>query len=496
MGCCASLVCKTIPDGQHYAVSTRGGKVDVISGPRMLCRCGRFFKEADWFAAAANEYLVIKFRDGRTEFRAGPASSVQHPVDHEEIKICKMTQLKEGDCLAVYRESEAGSQGKVQRTLLQGPCMYMPKSASEWTQKIQKLVASEGEYLEVTHLDGNIEFTPGPASLVVDPEKYTSVEIKSAVRIGDQEIIVVYRKTPSASTQPLGGTAEVQRHLIQGPRIYIPESPSEWTHQFCWTGNAETGSEKGWDTASRARKKTNALKFEKLRTSPGKMYYDVESVRTKDNASITVRLMLFFSYSSIEKMLDSSNDPFGDMINAVTADVIEWCAPKTFDEFLASTDRLNTLDVYIQLKSQVLSIGMEIQKVVFRGYEAPAKLQAMHDDAIEKRTKLALARESEEEEQKLADFKLEKEIERSAREHKLTAEKLEHELAMEARSFEEKQRQKQDEINIEIDKLKAYKSVDWFSTFDTTSYLLATHTPVVAPTIQCATLQTSIKNTL
>merc|ERR1712176_1704069 len=123
----------------------------------------------------------------------------------------------------------------------------------------------------------------------------------------------------------------------------------------------------------------------------------------------------------VEMMLDHSYDPFGDIINAVSADVIEWCAPKIFDEFLVSTDKLNTLSLYAQLAAGVSKIGMAIDKVVFRGYEAPPTLQAMHDSAIEKRTAMALAKEREQEEQVLVDLKLEKESARSAREHKLSS---------------------------------------------------------------------------
>merc|ERR1719428_2185982 len=101
-------------------------------------------------------------------------------------------------------------------------------------------------------------------------------------------------------------------------------------------------------------------------------------------------------------MLDNTNDPFGDFINAVSADIIEWCATKKFDEFLAATDVLNTLEPYSQLQGAASKIGMQIEKVVFRGYEAPGALQKMHDSAIERRTALTLAKEAEEEEQRLA----------------------------------------------------------------------------------------------
>ena len=98
-----------------------------------------------------------------------------------------MTKLSEGDVLAVYRESEKEA-GKVQQQLLEGPCMYMPRTGSEWTKPVKKLVASEGEYLHIKLLDGSIKFSRGPTQLIVDPEKYSDVRVVSAVKIADQEL--------------------------------------------------------------------------------------------------------------------------------------------------------------------------------------------------------------------------------------------------------------------------------------------------------------------
>jgi len=248
-----------------------------------------------------------------------------------------------------------------------------------------------------------------------------------------------------------------------------------------WTGSASTGS----GTHESALKRIGALRFVKLRTSPGKTYCDVENVRTKDNALLTVKLMIFFRYVNVEAMLDNTNDPFGDIINAVTADVIEWCAPKRFDDFLAATDALNTLDLYAQLRSSVAKIGMEIQKVVFRGYEAPSSLQRLHDGAIEKRTSLALAKESEEEEQRLADFKLKRETERAQSRAKLEMSRCDHDLAKKTRSFEAEQKIQRQNNEIELGRLRAIKALD--ENADIGQYLIASEC-ALPPVIQCGTL--------
>merc|ERR1719379_2192155 len=116
--------------------------------------------------------------------------------------------------------------------------------------------------------------------------------------------------------------------------------------------------------------------------------------------------MIFYRLKDIGVMLRETHDPIADLINAVTSDVIEFVASRTFEEFKLSSERLNDIGVYKQLTSRAASIGFEVTKVVFRGYGAPQRLQKMHDDAIEQRTKLALQRETEEQEQQLQDMRL------------------------------------------------------------------------------------------
>eukprot|EP00966_Prymnesium_polylepis_P026072 600941-Prymnesium_polylepis.2 len=50
------------------------------------------------------------------------------------------------------------------------------------------------------------------------------------------------------------------------------------------------------------------------------------------------------------------------------------------------------IGVYQNLTTRAAGLGLHVSKVVFRGYMAPQRLQKMHDDAIERRTKLVLER--------------------------------------------------------------------------------------------------------
>ena len=144
------------------------------------------------------------------------------------------------------------------------------------------------------------------------------------------------------------------------------------------------------------------------------MYFDVEDARTADDALLTVQTMVFFELVDIERMLDRTHNPVADFINALTADVIDFAAARVFERFKADTAALNELATYPNLAARAQAIGYRIHKVVYRGYEANPRLQAMHNQAIERRTGLQLEAETEAQAQELADLKAERTALRSA----------------------------------------------------------------------------------
>merc|ERR1711959_736288 len=232
------------------------------------------------------------------------------------------------------------------------------------------------------------------------------------------------RKMKRKETTNSGKSTKVTRSLVTGPCLHVPQNASEWTHEFSWHGSTTTGVDEV------NRKVRNALKFKKLRTCPDQTYYDVENVRTKDDALLTIKLMIFFRLNDIERMLQETHDPVADFVNAVSSDVIEFVSGKSFEEFKASTEEMNNLGVYTQLTSRAKGIGYEVTKVVFRGYGAPQRLQKMHDDAIEKRTKLVLDRETEEQEQHLEDLRLQRQEERLQKKQRMEKDTQAHEMEL------------------------------------------------------------------
>lgn len=316
---------------------------------------------------------------------------------------------------------------------------------------LERHSAGASQYLVIRFRDGHAEHLRGPAAVYFHPIEHASIEMHDAIPLDANEALVVYTRHDD----------HISRRIVRGPELFVPAA-NEWLHEFSWHGSTP---------AQPNRKFPHALKFTKLRVIPDQMYFDVEEVRTADDALIVIRLMIFFELADIEVMLSQTHDPTADFINAVTADVIDFAATLPFEKFKEQTDRLNALETYPQLTQRAARIGYRINKVVYRGYHANAKLQTMHDSAIEARTRLKLEAETERQAQELADLKLAREadrivrrqdMERTEAEHKQRMERLNHEQKLRLLESETQQKIKlrQAEIDQELGAKKAENQID------------------------------------
>jgi hypothetical protein len=265
-------------------------------------------------------------------------------------------------------------------------------------EKMKHFVAHPGDFLVIRFRDGRQEHLAGPTDVWFDPRIHEGITRQEALQLAAKEAVIVYSRPAGAET--------ISRRIVHGPMLFVP-APGEWLHTFAWHGS-EGGSQG-------VRKVAKGLVFQKLWLMPDQMYHDVTDVRTADDAVLTIKLMIFFELTDMERMLDTTHDPVGDFINAATSDVVDFCGHRTFEEFKKDTGKLNELETYRQLLVRATQNGYRINKVVYRGYGAPDRLQAMHDQAIEARTKLQLERATEEQAQGLEDFKLNAQMNRAGR---------------------------------------------------------------------------------
>merc|ERR1712000_756541 len=232
-----------------------------------------------------------------------------------------------GNCCGRYVTIQQGDQktfvardGKV--TVVKGPVRYKIPKYSHMDYKARRYTANAHQYLVIAKIDGEHEHLAGPATYYLNVATDTSVQVKEAIALSANESLVVYRrvdgavspavplqsKKKSKKSEPMDDndkfTSNVQREVIRGPTIHIP-AVDEWSHQFEWHGT---------DRNNKTKKVPKGLKFTKLRVIPDQMYYNINDVRSKDDALITVKLMIFFELKDIERMLDRTHDPIADFI--------------------------------------------------------------------------------------------------------------------------------------------------------------------------------------
>lgn len=317
--------------------------------------------------------------------------------------------IKEGQRVAIWNQT-----GSIR--FVDGPARIW--LFREQLQPLMHYSAEDNQYLHIRHNDGTTVNHRGPAEVWFNPIEDESIEIEELLPISANEAIVIYSRN---------NHGEVDRRVLNGPAQYMPQ-PNEWLHDFRWHGS---------DPTNTRIKVPRALNFTKLRVIPDQTYFNIQDVRTSDYALLTVQVMIFFELADIEKMLDQTHDPIADFINAVTADVIDFAAGRTFESFKQDTEKLNTINAYSNLTKRASHIGYKINNVLYRGYEANPKLQLMHDNAIEKRTALQLEAETELQVQELADLKLERDVARAKQQCEMQRQQSEHEQAMKQLTHEQ-----------------------------------------------------------
>jgi len=383
---------------------------------------------AENVTATATQYIQILFQDGKTKFLPGPIKIINDPNLYVKVEVKDSLKLTTNQGLIIYQEK---SFNEIQVKTVYGPAIYIPDS-NEWIHKqINLITVNPNEYLEITYIDGKKEFKQGPYSVWENPITIQSIQKKPVFNIDENECIVVY------SSEDKG---KILRNIIKGPTQYVPKT-NEWIHNFSWHGA---------DPNNTTRKIPNALKFVKLRLVPDQLYHDIENVRTRDDAELTIKLMIFFKIENVDKLLDESHDPVADLINAATSDIIDFVSKYKFEDFKSHIEKLHDLNTFSQIMIRSQAIGYTISKIVFRGYIASKALEAMHNSAIEARTKLVLDHEVEFQKQQIKDFQQQKEKERMEDKLKMDQDEIKMKLAIEAMKLEQDLKNKELEIKAEL----------------------------------------------
>lgn len=267
-----------------------------------------------------------------------------------------------------------------------------PKRIFLFMEKMEKLrsyVADEKQYLIIKFVSGAVKHMRGPCMEWFNRFEHESITVKDLYQLNSSEIIIVYKRDSQTTT--------VDRRLCEGPCMFMPHS-NEWIHEFNWHV---------MDQQNVGHLIKNDLKFEILTKKPDFFHYYVKEVRTIDDTLITVKLMVIFQVEEIFTMLDRTQDPISDFINAICADVVSFVGQLTFVQFVhEGASKLNQIETYEQLATRASRTGYKIDSIIYNGYMSSEALQQIQDNAIHARTKLRLDAELAEQNNRLIDLRL------------------------------------------------------------------------------------------
>ena len=119
----------TVEEGQRALMRRPNGTLEVIVGPRRVWRLWNTFRKMDHFVAHPDEFLIVRFRDGRQEHLAGPVEVWFDPRQHLHITKENALQIAAKEAVVVYSRAEGSA--VTARRVVYGPALFVPRPG-EW----------------------------------------------------------------------------------------------------------------------------------------------------------------------------------------------------------------------------------------------------------------------------------------------------------------------------------------------------------------------------
>jgi len=371
---------------------------------------------------------------------------------HKYVRCGKRT-VKDGEALAVWDEHGVHTE------------QIGPQFVRLWMSTIRfldRFVASENEYLEITDINGRVSHVKGPKAMFCNPTRHKQIRVKSAVVLASpNECLVVYTKrkstdapfavpspTSSAKTnvyeeskqEPVEeavATAaaaasivptrdeptrdeprELLRRVVAGPAIFMPRV-DEWEHKFNWT-NIKSGEPET---------------FSVLQTG-ARRYDTAVNLRTADSVLLNAELSIQFRVADVEQVIEATDDPIAVMQSLLCSDLSEFGTLIRSDDMLTSDSRnkvtiqLGNIDTYTKLVNGARNLGLEIVGLCLKCLNASPELQRQYDYATRTKAELASKRAVAEQKQQMADLELANQKRRMESEQALASARLTHKLKM------------------------------------------------------------------
>jgi hypothetical protein len=119
----------TVEEGQRALMRRLNGTMKVVVGPQRIWRGWNTFQKMDHYVAHPDEFLIVRFRDGRQEHLPGPAEMWFDPRVHLQISKENALQIAAKEAVVVYCRVEGTA--TITRRVEYGPALFVPRPG-EW----------------------------------------------------------------------------------------------------------------------------------------------------------------------------------------------------------------------------------------------------------------------------------------------------------------------------------------------------------------------------
>jgi hypothetical protein len=271
--------------------------------------------------------------------------------------------VKDGEAMLVWNRNG------VTREVVGPALVYLYCSAIRF---LSKHTAGSEEYLVVTKTNGCVEHIPGPASLFENPTLHSKVTVKAAISLTSaSECIVLHRQLPAplvkteagyVTPSPTSGGQQIERLFLEGPTLVFPGVGDSVMH-FNWSSPLLSFEEKAsfhiLSTAKRQIKVKGGVSF-----------------RGENKIKGVVLLLLSLQITDVAMMVDGTNNLMADLNDALEVDLnhISLLAIETIQQ-VSDLDIFSTLDSFPQLTTRAQEMGVQVDYVLYGGFQPDETLR-------------------------------------------------------------------------------------------------------------------------
>jgi len=374
-----------------HVINKRNGKIKTISGPARVSLWSPFKKiykdkqtkvivEEGRYVYIVNPFDKEKkeIQYGDREIRFGPTSFVLHHGEQgTHPHTIPILSQEESIVLKAIKSFDDDGTPRVAGELwiIMGPTEYKPHKYVDVIQTRKEMSLPEHSGIYVMNIkSGQIRLEKGPQAIALNAEErlwkkdYTKSEIEAINFKGgfDRQLAHPLWVLENEVTKIM---SEKKQEIVFGPKVILLE-PTERPYIMSIAGGTP--------------KNTKRLKIWKIKLGPN-FSTDVIDVRTKDNATIEIKLRYQWKFvvDNDEEKIFSTSDFVGLMTEMMASIIRDEAAKYDFEELHSKSSEVIKKAIfgendYYQFDNSLRVFGIDIKQIVTKDKEIGTKM----NDAI------------------------------------------------------------------------------------------------------------------